>query len=223
MDDIPIDKLIRSRRNSIELLVTKEAKLIVRAPFFMPTSDIEKMVHHKRAWIIKKQTYFRSKPPAPIKRFEQGELFLFLGAYYALEFKDDLPKAVILREKLFVSSRVLKHARDYVRDWYWQMAWEHISQRAKELADMDSLKYSYLKINNARSRWGSCGSRGTLNFPLRLIMAPSKTVDYVIVHELMHLIHRSHSRKFWDEVIKRVPDYKDHERWLSKNSHLMIL
>lgn len=91
------------------------------------------------------------------------------------------------------------------------------------MAKTMGLAYKSLKINNAKTRWGSCGSSGNLNFTWRLIMAPKKVVDYVIVHELAHLKQMNHSPKFWNEVKLIIPDYKNDELWLKRNGHLLYL
>jgi len=100
-------------------------------------------------------------------------------------------------------------------------ALEHITKRVEYYAQLSDLKYRSIRINNATTRWGSCGHKDTLNFTWRLMMAPARVVDYVIIHELMHLKQKNHSHKFWAEVAKMVPDYKQDERWLKQNSHLL--
>ena len=101
-------------------------------------------------------------------------------------------------------------------------ALEYITQRVEYYAQIYDLKYRSIRINNAKTRWGSCGYKGTLNFTWRLMMAPERVVDYVIIHELMHLKQKNHSRKFWDEVRMVMPDYKEDEQWLKENGHRLV-
>ncbi len=223
MSDIKIDQIIHSRRRSIALVITQEAKLIVRAPHFTSHSYINKIVQDRRQWIIQKQEHFRSKPIKRPKQYIAGEQFLFLGKLYTLEVVDDLPKAVLLDNTLKISGMVINNAREHMLNWYQEEALNYISPRTRELAQANQINYQSLKVNDAKTRWGSCGASGALNFSWRLIMAPPRVIDYVIIHELMHRKELNHSARFWHEVALRIPDYKQDERWLKQNSYQMSL
>ena len=222
MINIKIDKLFRSHRKTIGLQITTDARLIVRAPYFASESLIHKLIRQKESWIRAKQDYFKQRQSKIlVKKFLPGEEFLFLGKNYPLVVIEDLPIAVVLDTSLFISKVVLGNARDHLECWYKAQALEHFTQRVNYYAQASDLKYKSIRINNATTRWGSCGYKSTLNFSWRLIMAPSRVVDYVIIHELMHLKQRNHSRRFWAEVANILPDYKQDERWLKHNGHLL--
>ncbi len=222
MAEIKIDQLIRSHRRTIGLQITNDARLIVRAPHSASEGFIRKLISRKESWIIAKQDFFKQRQnKAVIRKFVPGEEFLFLGESYQLVAVEDLPKAVVLGDSLMISSVVLANARDHIENWYKDQALAYISQRTANYAIMTGLKFQSIRINSATTRWGSCGYKDTLNFTWRLIMAPIKVVDYVIIHELMHLKQKNHSRKFWAEVAQMMPDYKQEERWLKHNSHLL--
>ena len=104
---------------------------------------------------------------------------------------------------------------------YKTQALDYITQRVEYYAQISGLKYRSIRINNATTRWGSCGYKNSLNFSWRLIMAPPRVVDYVIIHELMHLKQKNHSHKFWAEVALMMPDYAQEERWLKQNGYLL--
>jgi hypothetical protein len=91
------------------------------------------------------------------------------------------------------------------------------------LANCFGFQFQRLAVNGARTRWGSCGIRGSLNFTWRLIMAPEPVIDYVIVHELAHLRVRNHSSQFWDLLEKLMPEYRQARAWLKQNGHLLEL
>jgi len=219
---LKIDKLIRTRRKTIGLQITNDARLIVRAPLFASEDYIQKLIARKASWILSKQEYFKQRQgKLVVRKFLPGEEFMFLGQRYTLQAEEDLPKAVVLDGALKISSMVIANARDHIERWYKARALEHITARVESFAGMTGLKYQSIRINSATTRWGSCGYQDSLNFTWRLIMAPPRVVDYVVVHELMHLKQKNHSRRFWAEVAGMVPDYKEDERWLKQNSHLM--
>ncbi len=220
---VEIDRIIRSRRRTIGLVITNEAKLIVRAPHWTPVHEIESMVAQKSRWIDAKKAFF-AKRQARRKQYVEGEEFLFLGQNYLLRFVEDLPKALILDEKaLMICQAVARNVQDHIGSWYQKEALEHISERVAFYAAQTGLSYRSVKVNAARTRWGSCSHTGALNFCWRLIMAPPRIVDYVVVHELMHLKQPNHSARFWAEVAQLVPDYRQDEQWLKENGHLLRL
>ncbi len=107
-------------------------------------------------------------------------------------------------------------------EFYKEKARKYIPWRVAELAEKNWLTYNVIKITSARTRWGSCTSKKNLNFSFRLILAPKEVIDYVIIHELSHLIHMNHSRRFWTQVAEMMPDYKVHEKWLKENGDFFV-
>jgi len=222
MPDISIDKLIRSHRKTIGLQITNDARLIVRAPYFASEGLIRRLIRQKESWIKAKQDYFKQRQSKGlVRKFQPGEEFLFLGKVYPLVISDDLPKAVVFDGSLKIAQVALSNVKKHLENWYKSQALDYITPRVEDYAREAGLKHHAIKVNEARTRWGSCGHKNTLNFTWRLIMAPPRVVDYVIVHELMHLKEKNHSHKFWAEVAQIIPDYRQDERWLKQNGHLL--
>lgn len=203
-------------------MINAQAELIVRAPLFTPVHEIERLISQKQDWIFQKQQLFRQRQPKVKKQFIEGEEFLVLGESFPLKIVGDLPKAIVLQDGfLKVHDAVVANIVDHINIWYKKIALETISARVNHYAQLTNLSYKTVKVNDARTRWGSCSYRDTLNFTWRLIMAPMRVLDYVVVHELMHLKHMNHSSKFWMEVARVIPDYKTDERWLKDHGHLL--
>ncbi|NPV77748.1 MAG: M48 family metallopeptidase, partial [Anaerolineae bacterium] len=80
-----------------------------------------------------------------------------------------------------------------------------------------------IKITSAKTRWGSCSAKGTVSFPWRLVMAPVPVIDYVVVHELVHILEKNHSRAFWNKVRAIMPDYQQKIRWLEVNGYTLMI
>jgi hypothetical protein len=97
-----------------------------------------------------------------------------------------------------------------------------ISDRCRELSEQTGYRPARVRITGARTRWGSCGAKGTVCFTWRLIMAPPAVIDYVIIHELAHLAELNHSGRFWRLVEQHVPDHRAHRRWLRQNNQLLL-
>ncbi len=213
MNEIRIDKIIRSKRKTIALIVSSEAKVIVRAPLMVNLEYIKKFVFEKRFWINKKKNQiFRNGGPAKSKEFVNGEEFLYLGNAYQLKIENC--KAIKLSDYLYFPEKYLKNSRVKMIKWYKQKAREKITERVLWYSRVTGWKFKSISITSAEKRWGSCGSSGSINFSWKLIMAPLQVVDYVVAHELAHLVEKNHSAKFWNKVKAILPDYKARQRWL---------
>ncbi|MBI3580553.1 MAG: M48 family metallopeptidase [Nitrospinae bacterium] len=108
-------------------------------------------------------------------------------------------------------------------DWYKRRAASKIKERVEYWARLAGLRHGGIRINSAAKRWGSCGRNGGLNFSWRLVMAPHAALDYVVVHELSHLVHMNHSPDFWNTVRRIMPDYDAGRQWLKNNGHLLLV
>jgi predicted metal-dependent hydrolase len=190
----------------------------------MTEVQIRKFVLTHEAWIHKNQIRVKASPPPPIKHFLDGELFLYLGKEFPLTVVSHQRPALIFSDSKFqLSSASLPKARQVFNTWYKTQARVVISKQVAFLAKMNKLKYSKIRISSARTRWGSCSTNGTLSFTWRLVMAPPEILDYVVLHELVHTQIKNHSKKFWSELGKILPEYKMRVRWLRQNGKYLTL
>lgn len=219
-----IKKVIRSKRKTISLQVSDDATLIVRAPFEVSEKIINRVILKHSNWIEKKKKEMQLRDVKFSKKeFVNGEGFLYLGNYYRLRLVENQKTPLNFENEFFLSKEYLAQAKDVFIDWYRERAYEKISERVKWYAQKRGFKYNKINITNAQKRWGSCSCLNNLNFSWRLIMAPLSVIDYVVVHELVHLVEKNHSRAFWNKVKMLMTDYKKHQEWLKKNGHLLRL
>lgn len=221
---VHIDRIIRTARKSIALIVEKDGRLVVRAPLFVPDSEIQRLVQQKEDWVRQKQEQASALvTTSRSTKFKDGARFYFLGKTYPLKIVDTLDPSLVLNRKFYLDRRALRHAERLFIAWYRQQARLEINRRLKHFASKNGFKYGAVRITSARTRWGSCSSKGNLNFTWRLVMAPPEVIDYVVVHELAHLRVHNHSREYWQEVERIMPGYKRHKRWLKENGRLLRL
>ena len=225
MTSIPkIDRFIRSKRNSIALLVERDSTLTVKAPIYASEKLINDFIFEKRNWILKKQDIAKEKYKHFVpKKFVEGENFLFLGENYELEYIDSLHSPILLDKKLFIIERHRNVTEKLILFWYKQQALKIITERLKFYSQLSGIQYNSFKITSARKRWGSCSRTGKLNFSFRLIMAPIEVVNYVIIHELAHIIEHNHSRNFRKLVSQYDSDFKTHLTWLKKHNYIAFV
>ncbi len=222
--DIEIKEIIRTKRRSIALQITDDATLIVKAPFDVSNETIMRVVSKHKDWIKQKKMEIALRDPKFVpKEFISGEGFLYLGRYYKLEIVDDMEVPLKFENRFYLSKDTLPKARDLFVEWYKKMAYEKISERIKIYANKKGFKFNKINITGAQKRWGSSSINGNLNFSWRLIMAPLPVIDYVIVHELVHLEERNHTKAFWNKVKMLLPDYEKYNDWLKKNNYLLRL
>ena len=120
---------------------------------------------------------------------------------------------VVSQEKSPQTLALEKRYRDAAKDY--------IPKRIEYYHQFTGGTYKKITIRDQKTRWGSCSSTGTLSFSFRLILAPPRVLDYVVVHELCHLTHMNHSKEFWKMVENILPDYKEHRKWLKENGHTL--
>ena len=221
MDDIPVEKIIRSRRRSIALVITPDGHLIVRAPLKASASLINTFVKEKHSWIQKKFKEIKQRPAAMVHEYVEGEPFFYLGRVYPLHIVESGNNPIERTDRLCVCRTLLPDIRHRLKCWYMQEAQREIHARCMWFSMTTGYTPKSIRITDARQRWGSCTSPGGINFSWRLIQAPLEIVDYVIVHELVHLKQHDHSKKFWAKVKEIMPDYERRKEWLRENERLL--
>lgn len=161
--------------------ITRDAEVLVRVPYEMSDSEIQRILNEKNEWIEKHLEKIE-------KRIDEQENQQTLTAEEIRELADK--------------------------------ALEVIPKRVAYYAKIMGVTYGTITIRNQKTRWGSCSSKGNLNFNCLLMLMPLEILDYVVVHELCHRKEMNHSPKFWAEVEKVMPDYKERRKWLKENGRI---
>ncbi|MFN2216487.1 MAG: M48 family metallopeptidase [Anaerolineales bacterium] len=215
-------EVIRSKRKTIAIIIQKDGTVQIRAPKYAAKIQIQQFFQSKLGWLQSHQSKILNQQ-TPVYKYEQGEQFLFLGTKYPLELSNRYKKPLVLNGNFQLNNRKEQDPEKIFTDWYRKKAREIFSERAEKFSKLHSYNYGKIRISSARTRWGSCSSKGTLSFTWRLVMAPMEIIDYVIIHELVHLKIKNHSSTFWNKVQELEPDYKRKRKWLKDNGHLLSL
>ena len=212
-------KIVRSRRKTIALVIDSDGELIVRAPFYASENDILRFVQEKQEWIEQKTREMKQKTKErPRLSLREGETIPYLGRECMI-FRGMTRKicfdgnAFLLPESEDVGAKLVS--------WYKKRAAVILKERVESIAEKMQVSPAGVRITSAKTRWGSCSYTNHLNFTWRLIMCPPEVVDYVVVHELCHIIHKNHSKSFWNCVEGIDTSYREHEKWLKENRRLM--
>ena len=208
-----------SRKRSIGIEVCPYKGIIVHAPSRLGDVRIKQLLEGNSRWIKRRLELLRATP-SKSRFFCTGGQFLFLGQWLQLQVVPcDTERVSVDRQENCLEAQIPSEVgqgsqQEVVKKglvaWYMGQATEVIAERLALYAPQVGVDLPPIRINRARRRWGSCGINGRLNFPWRLVMAPVELVDYVVVHELCHLLRRDHSAAYWKLVAAVLPDY--HER-----------
>jgi hypothetical protein len=210
-------QIIRSKRKTLSLQINQDAELIIRAPQRLAQKDIQAFVDEKSKWIERKQQQVKSQLSENYQ-FEEDEVFLYLGNNYPLIISNN-------SGNLFFNGEIFELDADYgeasaiFKGWYKQKFREIALPRIDYFANKYNLKFNDVRLKSQKTLWGSCSSNNNLNFNYCLMMAPMSVIDYVIVHELSHTVHKNHSSDFWGLVESILPEYKSAKKWLKDNGH----
>lgn len=201
-----------SDRKSLGITVTPDLYVTVKAPMETSLEKVKARLKKKAPWIIKQQSFFLSfHPKTPARKFVRGETHLYLGKQYRLKIIIDDDEIVKLKGKFIeVKTTERSKVKDLVQKWYLQNAKSKFHLFAYELIQNFKeykVEPASIVLRDMSMRWGSCTPKGKLILNPELIKAPKGCIEYVIIHELCHLIYRNHSQKFFDLQTKEMPDW----------------
>jgi len=214
MDNLLIPtSIIYAKRRTIALIVNNKGEFIVRAPKNAKESEIRAFINKKQQWIIEKRTQALNSYKDNLIKLENDEAFNIFGKTYKIQLSD--VKIAKLKDNLII----LPHtdAKDSLKKLLKRLLKKYLEVRVAEIAKKNDFTFKSISISSAKTNWGSCGGKNTLNFTYKLALCPYPVIDYIIVHELCHTKIKNHSANFWAEVKRIYPEYKHCEKWLKTN------
>ncbi len=213
-----------AKRRKLTITVERDGSVVVHAPEGTSDEKINQVVTAKRQWIYEKIGHpqkYHDLPHAPGKEMVSGESALYLGRQYRIEVvKTGLGEVRFAQRFLVPASQPPAQANAF-REWYISRAKEKIIPRVAYHAHNLGVDVTEVKIVDNRYRWGSCTLNNNVNINWRLIKAPMFVIDYVIVHELAHLIEANHTPRFWNVVRAQTPTMEKAKAWLKEHGQLL--
>lgn len=212
-----------SNRKTLGITVAPDLDVLVKAPIDSSLDKIKEKLLKKAPWIIKQQSFFLSfQPKTPPRRYVGGETHLYLGRQYLLKIESGKKESVKLKGRsIVVQTSDKPKVEKLVKEWYLLHAKSKFREIAQPLIDRFK-KYNVepdsIVFRDMPTRWGSCTPKGKIILNPELIKAPKGCIEYVIIHELCHLIYHDHTSKFIELQTKEMPDW---ERWKLKLENLL--
>jgi predicted metal-dependent hydrolase len=184
-------------------------------------AELEKIVDDRRYWIYTKLIQKESfKPPADTKEYVPGEGFYYLGRSYRLTLvnrKLGQPPLRLYRSRFELLRSQQNRGQELFIQWYRRHLQPHLESTIKALVNRVGASPRSLQVRELGYRWASCGHQGDLYFHWRVAMLPRAMIEYVVVHEMVHLIEPRHTSSFWERVERILPDFSARKRWLAEN------
>lgn len=219
IDDLTFEVRRSGRRKTVELIVDRDGELIISAPDGLDESVMADFVREKRFWLYTKLAEKEAlSQPVQAKEFVSGEGFPYLGRSYRLLLVDQQDQPLKLeagRFRLLRSETV--NGREHFIGWYIDHALPWLRRRVRLWAPRVGGGAAEVDVRELGFRWGSCSRNRNVNFHWATILLPASIVEYVVVHELVHLLEANHTPDFWLRVERALPDYEQRKAWLAEH------
>lgn len=222
--DLEFELRRSSRRRSVQVTVDRGGELILSAPDQCSVATMEDFVRAKRFWIYTKLAEKEAlRPNASQKDYVSGEGFPYLGRSYRLLLVKDQEVPVKLERGRFRMRRTdAAQGRDHMVAWYTSHATPWLRKRVERLRPRVGVDPAGVVVQDLGYRWGSCGKGGKLYFHWRSMLLPPRIVEYIVVHELVHLHEPHHTPQFWTRAERAMPDFARRKQWLAEHAGALV-
>ena len=217
-------EVLRSKRKTSVLYIVGD-ELQIRVPNRVRDKKIVEILETKERWIRNKVIQLQNQRITNKREFISGESFSLFGRNLYLKVLEGGKVGTQLIDDYLITTVRTSEIGDlrksriktYLEKWYIHEAYQKLEEKVMRYSKIIRVSPREIKVRNYKTRWGSCDNKGRLTFNFHLIKAPHEIVDYVVIHELCHMIQPNHSKFFWNEVARFDPSFKNHKKWLKLN------
>jgi len=218
------DLITRSNRRTLSLSILKDGQIVIKAPLKMSREAINNFVYEKQNWIREKLAIIENNK----QKYDQiinYKKFLLYGNQYSVKLSDIKKIEVNHAEQCIYIPTVTPSDKilSKLKSWYKKTAKTILEERVNYLSKLLKLAPNNIRISDSKGRWGACNTKGMVSFNFRVIMLEPAVIDYVIIHELCHLIEMNHSKRFWNLVIGFMPNAPTQKQKIKDFSFLLSL
>ena len=216
----------RTNRKKTVSFRIKNQEVIISVPKFLSDNEIYNLVEIKIKWIKNKLALEKLNTVSIKRKYENGDIFLYLGSEYSLKIKKSYRDNIYIKDKNLIveAKNVLStnNIKNNIKNWYISESKKYLTKTNSYYEILIGVKSNKLLFGQYKSKWGSCNSKKTISYDWRIIMAPFEVIHYLIIHELCHIKYPNHSIYFWKYVEKYMINYKIQRKWLKNNSNKLI-
>ena len=222
--------IIFKKRKTMGIYIDVYGHIELRVPKGTSQESIRHLLESKWDWIQAKSKEQKERTNGfKEKVYNEGETFLYLGKSYPIiiTIDENIKQDYVLLEEdklhLYVREQEDDRIKQALKRFYYQQCKILVEKRIKLYQSNFKMKPRSIRISDNKSNWGTCDSKLQLTFNWKLAMAPMDSIDYVVVHEMCHMVHLNHDRSFWRLVGKILPDYEQRKHWLNQSSWKMVI
>ena len=221
--EIPYRIDFSNKRKTVAFIIERNGEVVVKAPLGFSESKIADLIKKNRMQLFRKINHpqkFKSNKDTSSQL--NGRSILFGGKNYKVFVDKGSVNQFIFDGKFIISENITDQFASKLRQWLISEAKERLTPRIIEVAKKLGVEYNKLTISDIQLRWGSCTPKNNININYRIIKAPAFVSNYIIVHELTHLIELNHTKEFWQIVKTAYPKYEEAKKWLIEKGDLLF-
>ncbi|MBZ5749545.1 MULTISPECIES: M48 family metallopeptidase [Metabacillus] len=222
--------LVYKKRTTIGIYIDLYGNVEVQVPKGTSEECVHQLLEGKWELIQQRIKEMKDRTAGHVEKvYDHGGSFLYLGNSYPILISQDTDikkdTVVFEEEKLhvYVKQQEDENIKQALKRFYYQQCKALVEKRIQFYQSNFKLKPRSIRISDSKTTWGTCDSMRQLTFNWKLSMAPLSVIDYVVVHEMCHMVHMNHDRSFWRLVGKILPDYEEQENWLALSSWKMVV
>jgi len=225
LEDIDINIEKTERRKTMSIFIERDGSVRVLAPATATDEKIETAVRAKEYQIFRKLAKWKELNRGKVNRkFVSGQSFLYLGRNYRLSIVEEQNVPLKISGGYFrLDKKHLDKAEKVFKEFYKEKATQKIKERLGQIEEKFQVRPTSVKVLELQNRWASWTPKNGLNFHWKCAMAPVAVLDYIITHEMVHIKYPNHSAEFWNELDKKMPNYREQEKWLKENGVKMSI
>ena len=225
--ETPIEIVFSKKRKTISIQI-KQDSIRVLSTYWISKNSVREFILKNESWIRKKLADQKLRVK-PITNLVNNEKLTLCGKNYKLKvisepiIEPEIRSETIIISNNFKTRKTLGSIESQILKLLKDFSFRVLQKKTFEISQIMNVRYNSVKIKNYKSRWGSCSSKGDISFNWKIIFAPENIIEYLVVHELSHLIHFNHSKLFWNKVEEFQYNYKENRKWLKENGYQLDL
>ena len=215
----------RRRRKTSSIIISNGIVKVV-VPDQISDFTIKELINKRMPWIRKKLKDELNITPVIVKEYVDGEIFTYLGNNYQLKsLVGSVSSVKVTSDSIYVSlpKKSKENTKSLLERWYEEKAIEILTEKTNRYAKIIGVSPTTISVGDFKSKWGSCSIEGKISYNWKIIIAPSRVLEYIVIHELCHMLEHNHSKEYWRHVNTYCKDFKESRKWLRMNGKYLVI
>ena len=225
-NDLSIQVVRSRRRKKTSSIIISNGIVKIVVPDQISDFTIKELINKRISWIRKKLQDESNIKPVIAKEYVDGESFTYLGNNYQLKSLVGSVSFVNVSSD-YINVSLPKKSKENIKSlleyWYKEKAIEILTEKTNRYAKIIGVSPTAISVGDYKSKWGSCSIEGKISYNWKIIIAPSRVLEYIVIHELCHMLEHNHSKEYWRHVNTYCNDFKESRKWLKINGKNLVI